>query len=122
VGEAAIEWLERLQPLAELLDGWNHSDTYRSALAAQRSKLEGNDWAVPSARVLEAMGQSGLGHRDWVQAISREHQQTLNSEPLAPEVLADFRAMSAQSLVEQKEQEAADSQSFPEFLEAYLKS
>ena len=73
-------------------------------------------------QVLEAMGQSGLGHRDWVQAISREHQQTLKSEPLAPEVLADFRAMSAQSLVEQKEQEAADSQSFPEFLEAYLKS
>ena len=122
VGEAAVEWLERLQPLAELLDGWNDSDTYRSALTAQRSKLEGNDWAVPSARVLEAMGQTGLGHRDWVQAISREHQQTLKSEPLAPEVLADFRAMSAQSLAEQKEQEAADSQPFPEFLDAYLKS
>lgn len=63
-----------------------------------------------------------MGHCDWVQAISREHQQALTAEPLAPEVLAHFRAMSAKSVADQKAQEAEDSQPFAEFLEAYLKS
>ncbi|MGC8119947.1 glutamate--cysteine ligase [Marinobacter sp. VGCF2001] len=122
VGAAAVELLERLQPLAELLDGWNQADTYGAALAAQREKLQGSDWSVPSARVLEAMGSSGLGHRDWVMEMSRQHQQTLRSEPLETGLQAEFQAMSAQSLAEQKAQEAADKESFPEFLAAYLKS
>ncbi|MBE0486530.1 glutamate--cysteine ligase [Marinobacter sp.] len=122
VGPAARELLDHLQPLAELLDGWGQDNTYRSALAAQREKLQGNDWSVPSARVLDAMNGAGLGHRDWVLEISRQHQAALNKEALAPQVLADYQAMTERSLAEQKAQEEADTGSFGEFLEQYLRA
>ncbi|WP_372965031.1 glutamate--cysteine ligase [Marinobacter sp.] len=122
VGSAAQELMESMQPLAELLDSWGGSHTYRSALAAQRSKVEGEDWSVPSARVLEAMSSSGLGHRDWVLSISQQHQNTLNDEPMSPEVLARFEAMSRESQTEQAALEATDTKPFSEFLEDYLKS
>lgn len=122
VGNAARELLDRLQPLADLLDGWEQGDTYRTALSAQRDKLQGKDWAVPSARVQEAMSASGLGHRDWVLAMSREHQQTLRSEALSPEVLAAYEAMTRDSLAEQKKMEAADNRPFAEFLADYVKA
>jgi len=122
VGSAAHELLERLQPLAELLDGWGGSETYRSALSAQRNKLQGQDWSVPSARVLEAMSASGLGHRDWVFELSKAHQETLRSEAMSGEQQAEFEAMTRDSLAEQAAMEASDSQPFAEFLADYLKS
>ncbi|GHD40682.1 glutamate-cysteine ligase [Marinobacter persicus] len=121
-GEAAKDMLAQLEPLAERLDSWAGNDTYRSALKAQAEKLQGTDWAVPSAQVLEAMSASGQGHRDWVQAISRQHQQTLLNEPLPADVLADYQAMSRDSLAEQSAIEAAETQPFAEFLDAYLKA
>ena len=122
VGQAAHELFDQLQPLAELLDGWAGNDTYRSALAAQRDKLQGADWSVPSARVLEAMSASGLGHRDWVQSVSEQHQKTLIEEPLSAQKLADYEAMARESLAQQEAMEAADNQPFAEFLDAYLKA
>ncbi len=122
VGPAARELLEQLQPLAELLDSWGESDTYCAALATQRDKLQGDDWSVPSAQVLDAMSGAGLGHRDWVMDISRQHQQTLRNEGLASDVLADYQAMTENSLAEQKTQEEADTRPFSEFLEEYLRA
>jgi len=122
VGDAARELLDCLQPLADLLDSWGKDETYRSALAAQREKLQGQEWSVPSARVLASMEASGLGHRDWVLALSRQHQETLRSEPLAPDVLADYQRMSRESLAEQDAQEQSDKLPFATFLEEYLRS
>ncbi|HLV78135.1 MAG TPA: glutamate--cysteine ligase, partial [Marinobacter sp.] len=122
VGEAARELLDRLQPLAELLDGWCRGTGYGEALSAQRAKLEGSDWSVPSARVLEAMSASGLGHRDWTMEISLKHQQTLRAEVMAPEVVTAYEDMARASLAEQKEMEAADPRPFSEFLAEYLSS
>lgn len=122
VGNAARELLDRLQPLAELLDSWGQDETYRLALAAQREKLQGQEWSVPSARVLASMEASGLGHRDWVLALSRQHQETLRNEALAPDVLADYQRMSRESLAEQEAQEQSDNLPFATFLEQYLRS
>ncbi|PSF12268.1 glutamate--cysteine ligase [Marinobacter fuscus] len=122
VGVAATGILDGLQPLAEQLDALQGGETYRKALAVQQAKLAGDEWSVPSARVLHAMRESGLGHRDWVLAMSRQHQQTLRSEALSDETLAEFQSQSAGSLVEQEELEASDPRPFAEFLDAYLKS
>ncbi|KPQ27306.1 MAG: glutamate--cysteine ligase [Marinobacter excellens HL-55] len=122
VGPAARELLERLQPLAELLDSWGESDTYCAALATQCDKLKGADWSVPSAQVLDAMSSAGLGHRDWITEISRQHQKNLRNEGLASDVLADYQAMTENSLAEQKKQEEADTRPFSEFLEEYLRA
>jgi glutamate--cysteine ligase len=122
MADAAEALFDQLAPLAQLLDGWNANQDYAEALACQRAKLQGSDWSVPSARVLEAMSASGLGHRDWVMSMSREHQQQLRREDLAPEVLADYHAMASNSLAEQRAMEAAETQPFAEFLADYLKA
>lgn len=121
LGEAANALLAGLEPLAERLDSWTGGDTYRNALQAQRAKLE-SPQLIPSARVTQAMADSGLGHRDWVQAISLQHQQALREEEFARTPLADFEQMSEASLAEQAAMESADTQPFDDFLKEYLAS
>jgi len=121
VGEAADSLLSELEPLAERLDSWIGGDAYRRALQAQRDKLT-SPGLVPSARVTAAMSQAGLGHREWVLDMSRQHQQTLREEPYAATSLAEFERMSAESLDEQARMEAADTLPFAEFLDEYLRS
>ncbi|KPP99323.1 glutamate--cysteine ligase [Marinobacter sp. HL-58] len=121
VGDAARALLDRLEPLAEQLDGWNGDDAYRRSLGDQRAKLD-DPLQVPSARVLDAMESSGMGHREWGLEISRRHQQTLRGEGLPDEVMAAFEKMSRDSLAEQAAMEQSDNQPFAEFLEQYLRS
>ena len=121
VSDAANDILSQLEPLAELLDSWRGDDTYRNALAAQREVLTG-EWTVPSARVLDAMRSSGLGHREWGMEMARQHQQSLRQEGLGDDVRRAFEAMTSESLTEQADMESADTLSFSEFLEQYLRS
>ena len=121
VGVAASALIDRLQPLAEQLDGWAGTDTYCSALQAQRHKLA-DPLLVPSGRVLADMNAKGVGHREWGLEMARQHRQTLRGEGLSGQDLAAFERMSADSLSEQAAIEAADKQSFPEFLEHYLQA
>ncbi|MBO6850849.1 MAG: glutamate--cysteine ligase [Marinobacter sp.] len=121
VGEAAAELLCGLEPLAERLDGWAGGDTYRRALQAQRDKLATPE-QIPSARVTRAMAEAGLGHREWVQSMSLQHQRSLREEAFAATSEAEFERMSERSHGEQAEMEAADTLPFGDFLEQYLAS
>ena len=123
IATLAGELLQRLEPLAELLDGWTSGNSYRLALAEQMGKLQAGDgWQVPSERVLESMAGRSLGHREWVMDMSLQHQDILRRESLSEEQLASFRAMAEKSLADQQQLEEADTQPFSEFLEDYLKS
>ncbi len=123
VGDAATALFDQLEPLAELLDSWTGTDTYCNALAEQRGKLpELGAWSVPSSQVVDAMRESGLGHREWVMEQSRQHQQTLREEGLSPEVQASFQAMTEQSLADQARMEDVDQPPFGVFLDQYLKA
>lgn len=121
IGEAATALLDGLEPLAEMLDGWNGGDVYRKALSAQRGILSG-DSQVPSARVIDAMQASGMGHRDWSMDMALRHQSTLRQEGMEASVHAEFTAASKDSLAEQKRMEASDTLGFSDFLEHYLRS
>jgi glutamate--cysteine ligase len=118
---AASVLMDNLEPLAEQLDGLAGGETYRLALKSQREKLS-DPVQVPSARVLADMKARGTGHREWGLEMARQHQKILRDEGLSGQVLADFERMTADSLSEQAAMEAADHQSFPEFLEQYLRS
>lgn len=121
VRDVAARVLDELEPLAEILDGWTGTHTYRNALREQRGRLEQPE-RVPSARVLEAMTSAGQGHLEWGLAMSRQHQESLRAEPLAPEVLASFEAMTRDSLAEQRAMEQAESPPFEQFLAQYLRT
>ncbi len=123
IASLAVDLVQRLEPLADLLDSWNSDTTYRSALAEQLGKLQdGDGWQVPSARVLESMSDTSQGYREWVLEMSRKHQEKLRQDSLGEDKLASFRAMAEKSLADQKQLEEADTQPFSEFLEDYLKS
>ncbi|WP_298453050.1 glutamate--cysteine ligase [uncultured Marinobacter sp.] len=121
VGEAATAILDGLEPLAEILDGWNGGEVYRKALSAQRSVLSG-DRQVPSARVVDAMQASGLGHRDWTMDMALKHQNMLRKEGMDAGVNASFVAAAKDSLAQQQQIEASDTLAFSDFLEQYLRS
>lgn len=121
IGEAATEILDRLEPLAGVLDDWNGGDVYRKALSAQRGVLSG-DSQVPSARVIDAMRASGLGHKDWTMDMALKHQSLLRKEGMDASVEAAFVAASKNSIAEQKRIEASDTLTFSDFLEQYLRS
>jgi len=121
IGEAAQAVLRQLEPLAEMLDGWNGGDVYRKALQAQRGILSGDN-QVPSARVIDSMRASGVGHRDWAMEMALRHQNTLRQEGMEAGVQAAFVAASKDSLAEQKQIEASDTLEFGDFLEQYLRS
>lgn len=121
IGEAATAILDRLEPLADVLDGWNGGEVYRKSLSAQRATLSGDN-QVPSARVVDAMRASGLGHRDWAMDMALKHQSTLRTEGMDAGVQAGFVAATKDSLAEQKRIEASDTLKFSDFLEQYLRS
>lgn len=121
LAEAGADILAQLQPLAELLDSWQGGETYCRALSAQREVLVG-ERPVPSARVLDTMRASGLGHRDWGMEMAKQHQETLKREGLDANVREAFEAMASESHKEQAKMERADTLSFSEFLEQYSRS
>jgi glutamate--cysteine ligase len=75
---------------------------------------------TPSAKIINALKESGLSYHEWTLSMSQQHQKLLESEPLNSEVEANLVAQSNASLAEQRAVEAADTLEFDEFLEAYL--
>ena len=70
----ALELLEDMQPVAEMLD-CNVGEEYRQALAMQIA-VAGNPELTPSARMLDELQQSGLSFIDYglqVATINRDY-------------------------------------------------
>lgn len=109
----------RLQPLAEQLDGLTGGRAYQNALTAQQDKLD-NPETLPSARVIEAMQASGLGHRDWTLALAEQQQADFRSRALAADVESAFDEMTRVSLAAQEDMERSDTLPFERYLEDYL--
>ena len=54
-------------------------------------------------------------------SLSQTHRQVFLDEPTSPELLKRFASLAVKSLRDQLAQEAADTQTFEEFLESYLR-
>jgi glutamate--cysteine ligase len=117
----ALELIERIRPVAQLLDG-QHNDgaVHTASLALQEAKV--NDPSLtPSARVLEevrAIGSSAaFGLRQ-----SELHAAWFRESPLMPVEESLFDEMATASLAEQRAIEATDTGSFDDFVAAYNSS
>ena len=119
--EWAAELLERIRPLAELLDSeHNYGGAHVSALELQKAKVANPD-KTPSARVLAEVRALGSFAKFGLQQ-SELHAQALRAEPLMPAEVALFDETAKASLDEQARIEAADSGSFDDFVAAYNSS
>ena len=124
-GEVALtEWgaevLAQCAPIAAALDAAQGGRPYSDALAAAQAALL-DAASLPSARVLAAMAKDfDNSFVKFARAQSNKTQAALQALPLSAEQHARLVALSAQSIVEQKNIEAADTMPFEIYRQQYV--
>ncbi|MBP0599212.1 glutamate--cysteine ligase [Herbaspirillum sp. LeCh32-8] len=113
--------LERMAPVAEMLDQQAGGSQHRDSLAAQRAKLADPD-ATPSARVLREIRAAGNSFPAFVLANSARQADELIAHPLPAAKAADFVAIAQASLDAQREIERTQTGDFDTFVAAYRAS
>jgi glutamate--cysteine ligase len=116
----ANELLDRIAPLAALLDQDRDDGAHAQALAHQRAKVADPD-LTPSARVLAEVRAAG-SFQAFGQRMTEQHAAHFRADPLMPVEEQVFAEMAAASLAEQRAMEAADTVSFDAFVAAYNSS
>ena len=119
--EFGAELLERIRPVAGLLDQLRGDSAHGDALAAQSAKLADPD-LTPSARVLAALRANGKSFAAFGLAQSEKHAAYFRSHPTSLEDTAYFDGLAGVSLAEQAEMEAAQQSSFDDYVAAYRAS
>ncbi|WP_407313390.1 glutamate--cysteine ligase [Pseudomonas sp. nanlin1] len=117
----AAELLDRIAPLAQLLDQGLGGEQHAQALAAQRAKVQDAS-LTPSAQVLAQMREHQEGFADFSMRMSREHAAYFREQALPPQELAEFEEKARASLVEQTELEQNEVGDFDVFVGAYQAS
>ena len=119
VFEWAREIVDAVATIAEMLDAPTRTRRYAEAIQSCRASLD-DPQLLPSARVLEEMRARSEAFFEFAMRKSEEHRATLLAATLPAARKAAFQAEAAASLRAQREIEAADRLSFPEYLERYF--
>ena len=115
----ALEMLENLEPITEMLDEVHGNATYSSSLEIQRQKII-NSSLTPSGQIIETMQTKQQPFFQFALHQSVTHKNYFTSVPLREETHKNFDALRKQSLQDQESQEVEDTDSFEEFLSGYL--
>lgn len=116
----AGELLERILPLAELLDRAQGDGAHVEALAQQQAKVADVEM-TPSAQVLAILRQ-GMSFTEFALQQSRQHTEYFQAQPLPAEQQAALEQAAQRSLAEQAELEAQEEGDFDAFVAAYQAS
>ncbi|GGJ95273.1 glutamate--cysteine ligase [Pseudomonas matsuisoli] len=117
----ANELMDKLKPVAELLDRAEGTDGHRQSLSKQRAKVADPE-LTPSARVLAEMRQQGESFTAFSLRQSEAHADYFRGRPLAAGPQAEFEAMARESIEQQVETERQDEGDFDTFVAAYQAS
>lgn len=116
------EWGEQLlsaiDDSAGMLDAAHGGSAYLEATAEQREKLADPE-LTPSARVLREMAESGMPFFRFALRYGKRWAEEFAARELDPASLERLEAQSHNSTQAQKEIEAADTDSFEDYLRAY---
>jgi len=120
---ALADWAREIMPrvaaVAELLDAGRDDDLYAAAVARHAAMVE-NPELTPSARLLSELREHDASFFEFAMDAARGHRDYFAAlEPLPPEREKLFADEAAASLERQAEIEAADTQSFDDYLAAY---
>jgi glutamate--cysteine ligase len=115
----AHELLDSMQPICAALDQDNEDKPYTRSLAEQK-KLVNNPDLTPSARILDGMKQQAQPFAPFALDISGQHREFFRNQRLSPDLTDEFNKWTEQSFITQKNIEAFDYNSFPEFLQSYF--
>jgi glutamate--cysteine ligase len=114
----AEEMLERIQPVAAMLDALRGDQVHARTLEVQRAKLRALD-TTPSAVVLETIRGNGGSFLQFGLSQSQANARDLRARPLGARQLEEFRSMAKASLAEQEEMERTQSGNFDDFITQY---
>lgn len=121
-GDASIslrDWGEELmagiRPYADMLDEAYGHKRHAAALDHQLQKVR-NTELTPSSKVLHAMREGNTDFHHCMLQVSRNHHETLVNGPMEAEVLQRYIDAAKQSIEEQREMEASDTESFDEYV------
>ncbi len=109
--------LERMQPLAALLDAHYGGNDYRAAVALMQGKA-GHSESTISAQVnsdsqrLGSLWQLGF-------TLAQQHRESLLQQTLSPNTQAKYEVLAEKSILQQAEIEKAETEDFMEFLQQY---
>lgn len=115
----ALEVLDAMTPIAELLDECEGDRRYRDTLDRQREVARHPETA-PSARMLDEMRANNESFFEFALRKSEEHRRDALARPLDEARAAFFREAASKSLADQRAIEEADELSFDEFLARYF--
>ncbi|TFH86577.1 glutamate--cysteine ligase [Billgrantia azerbaijanica] len=121
---SVAEWggaiFAELAPIAELLDSAVEEGTpHADALARLAPSLE-DPSLTPSGRLLARLEETGEEFTDAMLALAREQAERLRREPMDPARQAFFDELVTTSHRQQRDLEAAESESFEAFLNHYF--
>ncbi|MFA9215468.1 MAG: glutamate--cysteine ligase [Sphingomonadaceae bacterium] len=115
------ELLQRIAPVAALLDAQRGDQAHADALAQAAAKLADPD-LTPSAQVLAALRAHGNSFAAFGLAQSQRHAAYFRSQPPSVEQAARFDQLAQASLDEQAAMEAAPHGDFDDYVAAYRAS
>jgi glutamate--cysteine ligase len=115
----AMELVEDMKALAEVLDGGEPGKAYLDCLKRVAEAIDDPE-NTPSARVLAEMRNSQESFQAYALRISQGHAEYFRARSLEGETALAFRLEAEESLAAQKKTEEADSMSFEEFLGQYF--
>ena len=116
----ATEKLEQMQPIAELFDRAHGGTNYAEALAHQQEKVDNPD-TTPSARILATLESRNQGFFQFAMDQALAHRDHFLSRQRCDDTNQRLEALAADSLAEQAAGEAADQQSFEDYLADYFR-
>jgi len=115
----ATELIQKLEPVAEIMDELNNHKNYSDSLKAMQKRVDYPE-NTPSARMLGEQKTSGKCFVDWSLQKAKEHRTALMKTPLSEELEADFANQAHRSLEEQKNIEEADKQHLKDYISGYF--
>jgi glutamate--cysteine ligase len=116
----AEEICAALQGICTLLDAGDPDAPYAHALELQRQAIADPE-RLPSARMLAEMKAADESFFQYAMRLSRQHRDYFQSTRLTDDKRERFETEASRSLAAQRDIEASDELTFPEYLENYFK-
>ncbi len=114
----ADEIVAAMAPIAAHLDRGLSEAPYAATLARAKTCVAHPE-LTPSARTLDEIEAAPGGFMGWALARARKHSESLRAMPLDAQTLAHFEAAAHDSIARQSAMEAANTESFEDYLARY---
>ena len=115
----ALEILESMLPICEVLDGIEGGAWFEDAIDDQIAKVRAPE-LTPSGRMLDEMRDKGEGFYEFARRLSHQHRRYFLERSLSAERIAEMDARAQASLAAQEQLEAEPQQDFDAFLADYF--